>query len=276
MAGKLLELAIAIKGKLDNSLPESVRKAMADAGRLQKELGRLKGIEANAQKYKALEEAGRGLSVALNKARSDAARLEAEFKKNQATAAQYKTQLNQARMALAGMSKSANPDAYRAVQQQIAHLRDEYKIASAAAKAAGKDFKQVSANLKSANAAYTSNQSQVMSLRAALQQAGFQTHNFADSQAHLRQELQRTEQSLAQAAQVQERYNTQQAQQSQRRKAHSDAQASFYNATGNLQQGMSVVQTAASPLVGAIQTAASFEQAMAKGKAITQTGLILE
>ena len=271
-----MEMLISLKGKIDSSLPESVRKAAADAGKLQQELSKLKGIEANAQKYKALEQAGQGLSTALNKARTDAAKLEAEFKRNQATAAQYKTQLNQARMALAGMSKSANPDAYRMVQQQIAHLRDEYKMASAAAKAAGRDFKQASASVKSADAAYAANRSQVMGLRAALQQAGFQTHDFANSQGHLQQQLRRTEHSLAQAARVQEQYNAQQAQQSQRRRAHTDAQAGFYNATGNLQQGMSVIQTAASPLVGAIQTAASFEQAMAKVKAITQTGLIHE
>lgn len=276
MAGKLLELAIAIKGKLDNSLPESVRKAMADAGRLQKELSKLKGIEANAQKYKALEEAGRGLSASLNKARADAARLGAEFQRNQATAAQYKTQLDQARNALKNMSKSANPDAYRAAQVEISRLRDAYKTAQEAAKSAGREYKQAAASVRTANAAYTSNQSQVMSLRAALQQAGFQTHNFADSQARLRQELQRTEQSLAQASRVQEQYTAHQRQQAARRENHHNAQQDMYNAAANWQQGFSAIQTVASPLVGAIQTAASFEQAMAKVKAITQTGIIHE
>ena len=163
-----MELLISLKGKLDNSLPESVRKAMADAGRLQKELSKLKGIEANAQKYKALEEAGRGLSASLNKARADAARLGAEFQKNQATAAQYKTQLDQARNALKNMSKSANPDAYRAAQVEISRLRDAYKTAQEAAKSAGREYKQAAASVRTANAAYTSNQSQVMSLRVAL------------------------------------------------------------------------------------------------------------
>ncbi len=66
----------------------------------------MKGIEANAQKYEALGRAAASLGVEFNQAKAQAALLGAEYRKNQETAAQYKEQLDRARMTLAGMSKT--------------------------------------------------------------------------------------------------------------------------------------------------------------------------
>ena len=266
-----MELLISLKGQIDKSIPESVRKAMTDIGELQKKQSSLKGIEANAQKYKELEQAAVSLGTKFNQAKAQAAQLGTEFRKNQETASQYKAQLDKARMALAGMSKSANPDAYRLVKQQISQLRDEYKIASAAAKTSGQEFKQAANGARSAGTAYLGNQTSLRRLSSELQQAGFNTQKFASSQDALQRELKETESALEQAKQVQAQYNEKQIQQAKRQKAHHNAQQDFYNATGNWQTGLSTIQTVASPLIGAIETAASFEQAMAKVKAITKS-----
>ena len=266
-----MELLISLKGKLENSLPESVRKAAAEAADLQKKLSKLNDIKLKAEKYKELERAAQALGGQFTQAKTKAAQLEAEFRRNQATAAQYKAQIERARAALAGMSRSANPEAYKAARANLAQLTAAHKSAQAAVKASERAFKQASSSAKTVGDAVAANQNSLQRLSGELRQAGFYTEHFASSQIRLQHELNRTNQSLTQASRVQEQYAAQQRQQAARRQAHTDAQTNFYNATGNLQQGFSTIQTVASPLIGAIQTAANFEQAMAKVKAITMS-----
>lgn len=53
MAGKLMELAIAIRGKLDNSLPASVKEANEKINRLSSNLKQLQDVSAKAEAWKA-------------------------------------------------------------------------------------------------------------------------------------------------------------------------------------------------------------------------------
>lgn len=266
-----MELLISLKGQIDKSIPESVRKAMADIKELENKQSKLKSIQTNAEKYEALERATKSLGEQFDQAKIRAAQLGAEFRKNQNTAAQYKAQIAQAKAALAGMSKSANPEAYRAAQANIAQLTAAYKAAQAAAKTTGSAFKQAEANVKTIGTAFSSNQGKLRELSSSLQQAGFNTKAFAASQDALQRELGETDAALKKAQQIQDRYTEQQAQAAKRRDAHQKAQGEFFAATSNWQTGLSTIQTVASPLVGAIETAASFEQAMAKVKAITKS-----
>ena len=267
MAGRQLELLISLKGKLEKSLPESVRRAAAVAGELQKKLNRLNEIKVKADKYKALEQATRTLGENLTQAKNKAAQLEAEFRKNQATAVQYKAQINQTRTALEGMSRSANPEAYKAARTSLAQLTAAHKSAQAAAKASERAFKEASAGVSASDAKYRRNSEALRSLGAELQRSGFYTQFFASNQRHLQQELQRTEQALAQAQRVQQQYNNQQQQQ---QSGHHDAQMDFYNATGNWQAGLEASKTILSPFADAVSVAMDFEAEMAKVKSLTQ------
>lgn len=267
MAGRQMELLISLKGKLEKSLPESVRKAAAVAGELQKKLNRLNEIKVKADKYKALEQATRSLGENLIQAKNKAAQLEAEFRKNQATAAQYKAKINQTRAALEGMSRSANPEAYKAARASLVQLTAAHKSAQAAAKASERAFKEARTSANASDTEYRRNREALRGLAAELQRSGFYTQFFASNQRHLQQELRRTEQSLAQAQRVQQQYNAQQA---GRQKVHGELQQSFYNATGNWQAGLEASKTILSPFADAVSVAMDFEAEMAKVKSLTQ------
>ncbi|MBQ1914259.1 MAG: phage tail tape measure protein, partial [Selenomonadaceae bacterium] len=114
---------------------------------------------------------------------------------------------------------------------------------------------------------YRRNSEALRSLGAELQRSGFYTQFFASNQRHLQQELQRTEQALAQAQRVQQQYNNQQQQQ---QSGHHDAQMDFYNATGNWQAGLEASKTILSPFADAVSVAMDFEAEMAKVKSLTQ------
>jgi TP901 family phage tail tape measure protein len=265
-----MELLIRLKGQLDRSIPESVRKAMADAAELQKKMQRLQAVQAKAQKYKEMARAAEVLGERFRHARETVSRLGAEFRKNQEAAARYRAQINQAKAALSGMSRSANPEAYRAARASLAQLTAAYQSAQAAARASRSAFTQASANARTLGSAYNRSQDGLRRLSAELQRAGFYTQFFDSNQRHLQNELRRTSQEMERARRTQEQYNNQQAQQAQRQRAHGQAQTDFYNATGNWKAGLEASKTILSPFVGAISSAMDFEAEMAKVKSMTQ------
>lgn len=263
MAGKMMELLVSLKGQIDKSIPESVRKAMDDIGKLQKKQGDLKGIEARANQYKALEQAAQSLGEQFNQAKTKAAQLEAEFKRNQAAAAQYQAQISQAKAALAGMNRSANPEAYRAAKASIAQLTSAHKAAQAAAKASGRAFQQAEKSAKASGKEYSRNQADLQKLSDGLHQAGFNTQQFAASQDALQRELAETGVALAQAKQVKAQYDKQIEEQAKRQQAHNEAQQAFHNATENLQNTWYFAKDVATPFIAATKSAMQFQSAMA-------------
>ncbi len=265
-----MELLISLKGKLEKSLPESLRRTASEVAELQKKMGKLNEVRIKAEKYKALERTAQSLGNQFSQATAKAAQLESELRNNQRTAAQYKAQLDQAKAALSSMSRSANPEAYKAARENIKQLTAVYKSAQAAVKASEKAFKQTQEAARSSATAYSNNQSAMRRLSAELQQAGFHTQHFASSQVVLQHELNRTTQALEQARRVQQQYDAQQRQQAERQRAHSDAQQTLYNAAGNWQTGLEVSKTILSPFAGAISSAMEFEAEMAKVKSMTQ------
>ncbi|MBR1886362.1 MAG: phage tail tape measure protein, partial [Schwartzia sp.] len=259
----MMELLVSLKGQIDKSIPESVRKAMDDIGKLQKKQGELKGIEARANQYKALEQAAQSLGEQFNQAKTKAAQLEAEFKRNQAAAAQYQAQISQAKAALAGMNRSANPEAYRAAKASIAQLTSAHKAAQAAAKASGRAFQQAEKSAKASGKEYSRNQADLKKLSDGLHQAGFNTQQFAASQDALQRELAETGAALAQAKQVKAQYDKQIEEQAKRQQAHNEAQQAFHNATENLQNTWYFAKDVAAPFIAATKSAMQFQSAMA-------------
>lgn len=258
-----MELLISLKGQIDKSIPESVRKAMDDIGKLQKRQSNLKSIEANVGKYNDLAKEAQSLGEQFNQAKIKAAQLEAELRKNQATAAQYKAQIAQAKTALASMSRSANPEAYRGAKANIAQLTAAHKAVQAAAMASGRAFKQAEANVKTIGTAFSSNQGKLRDLSSTLKQAGFNTQEFAASQNALQRELKETGDALEQAKQIKKQYDDQQIKQAKRQQAHQNAQQDFHNATENLQNTWYFAKDVAAPFIAATRSAMQFQSAMA-------------
>lgn len=126
MAGRLMEMAIAIKGKLDASYTASVQKALAEAGNLQRRLGdtsramrdaqkaaggqsfggfsqdqqkllaqldALKKVQADFRAFADLKRSVGAMGASFDQAKAKTAALAAEFRKSQASTAQLKAQL---------------------------------------------------------------------------------------------------------------------------------------------------------------------------------------
>ena len=101
-------------------------------------------------------------------------------------------------------------------------------------------------------------------LRTQLGSSGFSTSGFAQSEARLRQEIERTTQAIERQAQAQARI--------QNAQANSNA-ASFNlsNAQSNFTGAISTAQSIAEPFKAAVDNAMTFEHAMSRVKALTQT-----
>lgn len=305
MAGRLMELAIAIKGKLDASYTASMQKALSEAGNLQRRIGdtsramrdaqktaggqplggfsgdqqkllaqldTLRKVQSDFRAFADLKRSVQSLGAGFDQAKAKTAALAAEFRKSQASTAQLKAQLDQAKNAAQQIKGKVPMAEYRAARAAVKELTAAYKESQAQTKALGTSFEAAKRSAAGMKGTLGEQRAALQAMRASLASAGYSTQNLAQNEARLRGEIQRTTQTLQQAAREQERLAAQGDRQKKQRENHSNAQQSMFNATANWQVGLGAVQTAVSPLTGAIETAANFEQAMAKVKAITKSG----
>lgn len=304
MAGRLMELAIAIKGKLDASYTASMQKALTEAGNLQRRLGdtsramrdaqksvggqslggfsqnqrqllaqldALKKVQSDFRAFADLKRTVQSMGAGFDQAKAKIAALAAEFRKSQASTAQLKAQLEQAKTAAQQMKGKVPTAEYRAARATVKELTAAYKESQTQTRALGASFEAAKRNAARMKNSLSEQRAALQAMRASLANAGYSTQNLSQNEIRLRGEIQRTTQALRQAAREQERLAAQRDRQTAQRENHRHAQQNLFNATANWQAGLGAVQTAVSPLTGAIETAANFEQAMAKVKAITRS-----
>ena len=304
MAGRLMELAIAIKGKLDASYTASMQKALTEAGNLQRKLGdtsramrdaqksvggqslggfsqnqrqllaqldALKKVQSDFRAFADLKRSIGAMGASFDQAKAKTAALAAEFRKSQASTAQLKAQLDQAKNAMQQMKGKVPAAEYRAARAAVKELTAAYKESQTQTRSLGASFEAAKRNAAGMKGTLSEQRAALQAMRASLANAGYSTQNLSQNEIRLRGEIQRTTQALKQVAREQERLAAQRDRQKKQQEAHHDAQQNLFNATANWQSGLSAVQTAVSPLTGAIETAANFEQAMAKVKAITRS-----
>lgn len=304
MAGRLMELAIAIKGKLDASYTASMQKALTEAGNLQRRLGdtsramrdaqkavggqsfggfsqnqrqllaqldSLKKVQSDFRAFADLKRSVGAMGASFDQAKAKTAALAAEFRKSQASTAQLKAQLEQAKNAMQQMKGKVPAAEYRAARAAVKELTAAYKESQTQTRALGASFEAAKRNAAGMKGTLSEQRAALQAMRASLANAGYSTQNLSQNEIRLRGEIQRTTQALRQAAREQERLAAQRNRNENQQKNHHDAQQNLFNATANWQTGLSAVQTVISPLTGAIETAANFEQAMAKVKAITRS-----
>lgn len=155
---------------------------------------------------------------------------------------------------------------------QLKDSAEQLKKSEAAAKAMGRSFEQAKSNAASLKSMLAGQQAELQRLRAGMASAGYSAQNLAQNEIRLRQEIQQTSRALAQAAEEQNRLNA-------RRKAqenNNNAQQNMFNAYGNFQGAVGSAKAVMQPFAGAIENAMTFEHAMSKVKALTQSGLIRE
>ena len=289
MAGRILELAIAIKGKLDQAYTESMRRAISKAGNLQRKLkemgqaaqgaqklmermGELKGIQANILRFRELKQAVTAYGTQLTQAQANVSKYAAELRRSQAAT----DALRQRHDALAASLKSLKgkiPNAeWRQMNAEAKALKAALKESEASTKAAGRAFEQAKSQAASLKSKLAEQQAELQRIRAAMSSAGYGAQNLAQNEIRLRQEIEQTTRAMARAAQEQERINARRAAQDR----NHDAQQDMYNAAGNFQNAISNAKTIMQPFAGAIENAMTFEHAMSKVKALTQSGLIRE
>ena len=142
-----MELAIAIKGKLDASYTASMQKALTEAGNLQRKLGdtsramldaqkavggqsfggfsqnqrqllaqldALKKVQSDFRAFADLKRTVQSMGAGFDQAKAKTAALAAEFRKSQASTAQLKAQLEQAKTAAQQMKGKVPTAEYRA------------------------------------------------------------------------------------------------------------------------------------------------------------------
>ena len=303
MAGRLMELAIAIKGKLDASYTASMQKALTEAGNLQRRLGdtsramrdaqkavggqslggfsqnqrqllaqldALKKVQSDFRAFADLKRTVQSMGASFDQAKAKTAALAAEFRKSQASTAQLKAQLDQAKNAMQQMKGKVPAAEYRAARAAVKELTAAYKESQTQTRALGASFEAAKRNAAGMKGTLSEQRAALQAMRASLANAGYSTQNLAQNESRLRGEIQRTTQALNQAAQEQARLAAQRERQADHQKANKDAQQNFYNASNNLQTGVQTVKTISAPLVDAIDVAVKFEKQMSKVKALTQ------
>ena len=268
MAGKMMELALAIKGKLDASLPESVKKAISETAGLRQKMQELNKIKIKADKLKELTEKAQEAGKSLSTAKSHVATVSSEFEKSRLVTEQYKIKLEQAKVAAELMKKTASAQEYAKARMEVIQLNAAYRNSNTATKALAKELAAANREARSAGNAYNKAQNAARKLGDELRKAGFDTDSFAESQNRLQKELSQTEASLAAAKKVQADYNASQAQKAAVRETHAQKQSNFYVAAGNLQSGAMAIQSFAAPIMECVDAAMKFESVMADVKKV--------
>jgi len=282
VAGKLLELAISIKGKLDKAYTDTMQKTISEARNLQRKMGDvnramqdqqklaqrmgdLKGIQANIQRFRELKQSVASAGIEFSQAQAAASRYAAILRRSQAETARLKIEHDALKAALKA-SKGQIPKAeYERLSVVVKNTAAALKNSEVATKAAGRAFEQAKSHAAGLKTQLAGQQAELQRIRSGMTAAGYSAQNLAQNEIRLRQEIEQTRRAMQLANEEQGRRMARQ----ENRTAHSQAQTDFFNATSTWQQGLFGVQTVASPLVGMIKTAAEFEAAMSKVKAIT-------
>ena len=287
MAGRLLELAIAIKGKLDQAYTESMRSAISEAGNLQRKLqemsqaaqgsqrllqqmGDLKGIQASILRFRDLKKSVSEYTVQLSQAQANANKYAAELRHSQAATEQLRQRYEALAASLKNLKGKIPNAEWRQMNAEAKNLKAALKESEANTRAAGRAFEQAKNQAASLKSKLAEQRAELQQIRANMASAGYSTQNLAQNEIRLRQEIQQTTRALEQANRAQEQANARRAAQAK----NNQAQTNAFNAYGNFQGAISTAQSITQPFVGAIENAMNFEHAMSRVKALTQSGLI--
>lgn len=209
------------------------------------------------------------IGAEFEQAKTRASALAMQFKQSQAVTAQFKTQLDQAKLSAQQMKGEVTPEVYRAMQAEVKRLSAAFRESQSQTKSIGANFDVAKRQAAGLKAALNEQGAAAQRIRASLTAAGYSTRNLAQDQIKLKTELQNTAKAMEQAARAQLQMQERAARIGELTNRRDVARDSFFNAYGNLRSAVSVVQTMSAPLVDAIHTAANFEAAMSKVKAIT-------
>ena len=191
--------------------------------------------------------------------------------KNSAAALALKSQLEALKASIATQSSTVQSakSAYDTMRAAVKSAAQELKAAEASLRTLGTSFDSSKAKVKGLYDQLKSQKSQLESLKSSLSSAGFSTDHFIQSEMKLRSEIEATTRAIERQAQVAARLTTAQGNLNTASSNLGDAQSAFNTVTN-------AVKDVASPFVEATKTAMTFEHAMSRVKALTQSQLIRE
>ena len=287
MAGKLFEVAFKISGILDGAFGSAIRSAQASLrglgaaarasnaamrgglGGLQSKLANLNQLQAAVARFKDLKRAVLDTQNAFNAANQKTAQLARQYREQQQAAQNLKSRLDSLKASYAAQKGSLPRADLQAMKAEIKSLSQEFKAAEQAAKSIGREFESSKSKGGNLKATLQQQQAALAQLRSQLSNGGISTSGLAQSEARLRQEIEATTRAIERQAQIQSRLSSAQ--------ANSNASSfNMSNAASNFSGAMSTAQSIAAPFKAAVDNAMTFEHAMSRVKALTQTQNIRE
>ena len=250
MSNRLLEMAVAIKGKLDSTYTASLNQALQSAARVEKSFGKMGKAMKDAQ----------DVASKMGKNESQLAGQLMMLRNTEKMAASFRN------LKLASQTTSQE---LASAQAKVTALAQAMRTAGAPTKQMQQQFEQAKFKAGALKNELASQQAELQRLRASLTVAGFSTREFSASEAKLRDEMAKTNAAI-------ERQNRVKADRQAASAKRTAATQGMFSAYGSMQGAIVTAQSIASPFVAAIDNAMEFEHAMSKVKALTQSGLIRE
>ena len=280
MAGRILELAISIKGKLEKAYTESMRKAASEAEALQKKfgevsrsaqdsqslmekLGDLKGLQASIQRFRDLKQAAADTGARLTSAQADASKYAAALRSSQTATEQLRQRHDTLAASMQSLKGKIPKAEYQRMNDEAKKLKTALRESEAATKSAGQAFEHAKNQAASLKRKLAGQQEELQRLRTNMASAGYATNNLAQNEIRLRQEIQKTTEAQERAAKVEAQVRAKALARRAANEAHNNAQQDYHNATENLQNTWYFAKDVAAPFIAATKSAMQFQSAMA-------------
>ena len=274
-AGKFKALQDALKqtttdfGKSTTSLESARAKMQADAQaaeQLRQKLLQLNAELGKARTTKQNDQAG------LKTLRQQMQELKRAF--DLAKSLGNTAQMNQlaSQMAILGTTLQAQQakvkaaaQAYKELSDKVKQAKVDLKAADTAASQSGKSYNEARNNAQKLSQSWQQQLSALNQLKASLSAAGFNVSHLSAEESRLQSEINRVNAALQQQQAL---LNAQ--------RASSQASQEMFNAYNNFQGALQTAQTIAQPFKSAVDNAMTFEHAMSRVKALTQSQNIRE
>ena len=161
-------------------------------------------------------------------------------------------------------SVRAAAQAYKELSEKVKQAKADLQAAQTAQSSSARGLSSAQSDASRLAASYKSQQAALNALRASLSSAGFNVSNFSASESRLASDIDRVNSALRQQ-QALTNAQSQSARSSQE----------MFNAYNNFQGALSTAGAIASPFTAAVENAMTFEHAMSRVKALTQTSNIM-
>lgn len=254
-SGAALEAAKA-KMQADAQAAEQLRQKLSQ---LKNEMGKARTTKANEQAgLKTLRQQMQELKRAYDLAKSLGNTAQMNQLSSQMTILGASIQAQQAKV-------KAAVQAYKELSDKAKQLKTELKAAEQAASQSGKGYSEARNNAERLKQSYQQQLAALSQLKASLSQAGFNVSNFAASESRLQSEINRVNAALERQAAL-----------ANAQRASAQASQEMFNAYNNFQGALQTAEQIAAPFKSAVDNAMTFEHAMSRVKALTQSQNIRE